>query len=131
MKAESKKPRPVRRTVLGLVALTIGVLAYRGCSPQTLQYTRAAALFMFDAAYCSLGYCEPSVPAGLTVRLASIDTGSDPLVAIDVDASGRVLATHSPSLNGGILDNRSFSEEELDEELSLMSADQRRDQLLR
>jgi quinoprotein glucose dehydrogenase len=130
-KSGERKRRPIRRTFFAIAALSIGVFAYRGCSPQTLQYTRAAALFMFDAAYCSLGYCEPSVPAGLTVREASTDTGPDPLVAIDVDASGRVLATHSPSLNGGILDNRSFSEEELDEELALMSADQRRDQLLR
>lgn len=81
---------------------------------------------VFDTLVCGLGFCEPQPVADMIVRTVHEDTGVDPIVAIDVDARGRVFAAHSGRMDNGVLDNRDFTEAQLDEELSLRTVQDRR-----
>lgn len=79
-----------------------------------------------DVVLCGLGLCEPDAGDDLQVTVAIDETGPAPIVALDVDALGRVYAAQSDRINAGVLDNRDFSESLLDEELSLRTVDDRR-----
>ncbi len=86
-----------------------------------LLMTGVALLFIADTISCGLGLCSPDIPDGMTISVVHDDTGVDPIVAIDIDAIGRLFAAHSGRMDNGVLDNRDFSEAELDEELALQT----------
>ncbi len=117
--ARAKKRRRWPRLLAALVGLA--VVAYLQASPRQKKYTEAAAAFLGDAIYCGLGFCRPEGPGGMAITEASDDTGAAPLVAIDIDGRGRLFAAQSGRINAGVLDNRGFTEAELDEELALAS----------
>lgn len=74
---------------------------------------------------CAIFSCDPVAPEGMTLEPVTETYEDGPLVAIDVDASGRIYATLSGRMANSVLDNRGFDEAELDEELAISSVEDR------
>lgn len=89
------------------------------------KITGAVLVGMGDGIRCGIFSCEPIPPEGMVLSSVAVDVQDGPLVAIDVDVTGRVYAAHSGRMENSILDNRAFDEAGLDEELALDSVQDR------
>lgn len=122
--ASSRSVFRLARRRLVLLLLVVVVVAAQ-LFPHSARWALVGVVFVADTLVCGLGFCEPEVPDGMVLVEVTEDLGTAPVVAIDVDRTGRVYAAHSGRLDNGVLDNRDFSESELDEELALDTVEDR------
>lgn len=116
-----------RRRCGGSVILFALSLSW-GCgsfAQDPIGMTVVALTFSSEMIGCAIFSCDPVAPEGMTLEPVTETYEDGPLVAIDVDAFGRIYATLSGRMENAVLDNRGFDESELDEELAIASVEDR------